>query len=67
MAPPGSTKEKVVPNCARVASLLKVAPPPMMNKGDTQTEDGHAMMKSDTFHSFRNLSQRERWCICNEC
>ena len=42
----------------RVASLLKVAPLPMLNQSDAQTEDGHAMMKSDTFHSFRNLSQR---------
>ena len=30
----------------------------LLNKSDAQTEDGHAMMKSDTFHSFRNLSQR---------
>ena len=39
----------------------------LLNQSDAQTEDGHAMMKSGTFHSFQNLSQRERWCICHEC
>ena len=34
----------------RVASLLKVVPLPMLNESDAQTEDGHAMTKSDTFH-----------------
>ena len=24
------------------------------DQSDEQTEDGHAMMKSDTFHSFQN-------------
>ena len=35
----------------RVAS--KEAPLPMLTKTDEQTEDGHAKMTFDTFHSFR--------------
>ena len=34
----------------------------MLNQSDVQTEDGHAMMKFDTFHSFRNLSHAVRGC-----
>ena len=30
----------------------------LLDQSDARTEDGHAMMKSDTFHSFWNLSQR---------
>ena len=40
---------------------------PLLTESDDQTEDGHAMMKSDTLHFYQNLSQRERWCICHEC
>ena len=47
--------------------LLKVAPLPMLNQSDAQTEDGHALVKADNFHWFQHLSQRERWCICHEC
>ena len=36
--------------------LLKVAPLPMLTQSDAQTEDGHAMMKADTFHSFQHAS-----------
>ena len=39
----------------------------LLTTSEEQTEDGHAMMQFDTIHSFRNLSQRERWCICHEC
>ena len=46
----------------RVASLLKDAPLPMLNQSDAQTEDGHAMMKSDTFQSFQDLSHAVRGC-----
>ena len=31
-------------------------------ESDGQTEDGHAMMKFDTFYSFRNLSHVVRGC-----
>ena len=34
----------------------------MLNQSDMQTEDGHAMMKFDTFHSFQNLSHAVRGC-----
>ena len=47
--------------------LLNDAPLPMLSQRDVQTEDGHAMMQADTFHSFQHLSQRERWCIRHEC
>ena len=52
-----------------VASLLKDAPVPMLTKGDGQTEDGHAMIKFDTFHSFQNLSHavRESNETVNKC
>ena len=32
----------------------------MLNQSDKQTEDGHAMMTSDTFHSYRNLRHAVR-------
>ena len=53
----------------RVASLLKDAPLPMLNQNDAQTEDGHAMMKFDTFQSFRDLSHTVRGCneTVNKC
>ena len=34
----------------------------VINQSDAQTEDGHAMMNSDTFHSFQNLSHAMRGC-----
>ena len=43
----------------------KVAPLPMLNQSNEQTEDGHAMMKSDTFHSSPNLSDAVRGCHNN--
>ena len=46
----------------RVASLLKDVPLPMLNQNDLQMEDGHAMMKFDTFPSYRNLSHAVRGC-----
>ena len=50
-------------------SLFKVAPLPMLNQSDAQTEDGHAMMKSDTFHPFRNKGHAVRGCnqTVNKC
>ena len=46
--------------------LHRDAPLPMFTLSEAQTEDGHAMMEGDTFHSFRNLShavrgRRNRW------
>ena len=32
----------------------RVAPLPMLTKSDGQTEDGHAIMTLDTFHSFQS-------------
>ena len=34
----------------------------VINQSDAQTQDGHAMMKSDTFHSFQNMSHVVRGC-----
>ena len=34
----------------------------LTNRNDAQTEDGHAMMKSDTFHSLQDLSHAVRGC-----
>ena len=62
-AVPSSVRSHKRPD--RVASSLKVAPLPMMNQCDAQTEDGHAMMKSDTFHSLTNLSHAVRGCHNN--
>ena len=38
---------------------------PGVFQSDAQTEDGHAMIKSETFHSFPNLSQRA--LVCSRC
>ena len=43
----------------------------VLNQSDAQTEDGHAMMKFDTFHSFRNCRKKagdaDLWItICEE-
>ena len=37
----------------------------LLNQSDAQTEYGHAMMKSDTFHSLPNLSHAVRGCHNN--
>ena len=49
--------------------ILKDAPLLMLNQNDAQTEDGHAMMKYGTFHSFQNLSHAVRGCkeTVNKC
>ena len=41
----------------------------MLTKSDGQTEDGHAMMKLGTFHSFQTLSHAVRGChkTVNKC
>ena len=41
----------------------------MLNQSDAQTEDGHAMVKSDVVHPFRNLSHAVRGCdkTVNKC
>ena len=38
----------------------------MLNQSDMQMEDGHAMMKFDTFHSCWNLSHAVRGCQSSE-
>ena len=37
----------------------------VLNQSDAQTEDGHAMKKLDTCHSFWNLSHAVRGCHNN--
>ena len=53
----------------RVASSLKDAPLPMLDQSNVRTEDRHAMMKLDTFQSFRDLSHAVRGCNtnCRKC
>ena len=33
----------------------------VLTTSDKQTEDGHAMMESDTFHSFQDFEPRSAW------
>ena len=54
-AVPSSVRSHKRPD--RVASVPKEAPLPLLNHSKAQTEDGQAMMKADTFHALRNLSQ----------
>ena len=37
----------------------------LLTKSDAQTEDGHAIMKLSTFHSFQTLSHAGRGCHKN--
>ena len=46
----------------KVASLLKVAPLPMLIESGGQTEDGHAMKYFGHFYPFQNLSHAVRGC-----
>ena len=41
----------------------------VLNHSDAQTEDGHAMMKFDSFQAFWNLSHAVRGCHnnCRKC
>ena len=63
------SRRLVAPTGGLTGSPPRDAPVPMLTMGDGPTEDGHAMMECDTFHSFRNLSHAVRGCneTVNKC